>query len=65
MALIYLPWNLFRIIYPTVCRGGFTGGGGRGRGGGGGRKKRKNIAHQEKIPKHNINKIYQIELRLK
>ena len=38
-------------------------GGGRGRGGW--QKKRKNIAHQEKIPKHNINKIYQIELRLK
>lgn len=48
---------LFRIIYPTVCRGGFRGGEEQ--------KKRKNIAHQEKIPKHNINKIYQIELRLK
>ena len=64
MALIYLPWNLFRIIYPTVCRGGFKGGE-TGGGGGGWQKKRKNIAHQEKIPKHNINKIYQIELRLK
>ena len=43
MALIYLPWNLFRIIYPTVCRGGFTGGGGVG-GGGMAEKKKKYCA---------------------
>ena len=58
------PLELVQDYLSNRMQGRIYGGGGGGVGGGR-QKKRKNIAHQEKIPKHNINKIYQIELRLK